>query len=154
MKPAAERRRRAAREGERGAVLVELALVLPLFAAFLVTVVDLGLVLREYQVVQNAAREGARYSIHPPNWIDPRNPSATDAPIKARVVEYLQQERITIDPAQVTVSQTDPIVVGALTLRASQITVVYQRNLLLPAGGLLPFPSVRLTANAVFRNLY
>lgn len=145
---------RPRRHSQRGAVIVELALMLPLYAALLVVIIDLGLVLREYQILQNAAREGARYSVHPPNWIDPRNPGATAGAIQARVVEYLQQEGITVPAANVSVTQAAPIVVGGLTLRASRIDVTYQRNLLVPAAGLLPTPNVTLTATAVFRNLY
>ncbi len=155
MKPAHSPRHRRP-ETERGVVLVELALVLPLLTALLLTIVDLGLVLREYQIIQNAAREGARYSIHPPNWIDWRNPGASDLAIRQRVVEYLQQEGIMdVGVASVTVVQTAPIAApDGLTLEGSRVTVTYTRQLLIAGGGLLPVPQVTLTAEAVFRNLY
>jgi len=142
------------RQGERGAVLCELALMMPVLVTFLLVIVDLGLVLREYQVVQNAAREGARYSILPPNWINWRNPSASEADIKARVLDYLQEEGISLDAANVSVSQTYPVVVNGLSLYASEILVSYDHSLLLPGLGILPSPTVRLTGTAVFRNLY
>ncbi len=153
---------RASRRREQGAVLVELALVLPLFAAFLLVIADLGLVLREYQVVQNAAREGARYSIIQTSWIDPRNPGATEAAIKQRVLDYLAQEGIRdVAVEAITVSQTYPIEVNGMTLYGSSITVSYQRPLLFSGAGFesfrfgfLPFPTVTLTGRAVFRNLY
>jgi Flp pilus assembly protein TadG len=142
------------RSGEHGAVLVELALVAPLLVLLLITFADLGLVLREYQILQNAAREGARLSVNPPNWVDWRNPEASYAVIQRRVVDYLGQERIPVDAASVTVTQSRPVVVNGLTLYSSQVTVTYERRLLVPGLGVLPSPTVTLTANAVFRNLY
>lgn len=152
----ADRRGGTAAGAERGVVLVELALVLPIFAALLLVIVDLGLLLREYQIVQNAAREAARYSILQQNWIDWRNPSANDTAIRQRVVDYLQQERITdVTIASVTLTQVDPIVTSdGLTLHGSLVTVSYTRSLLVAGAGLLPFPQVTLTATAAFRNLY
>ena len=139
---------RAGESRQRGAVLVELALVLPLFVALLLTVVDLGLVLREYQVVQNAVREGARYSIH-------QAPVVPETEVRARVVSYLQHEGIMdVTIAQVAVNQRFPIVTPAgLTQYGSQVTVTYTRNLLVPGGGFLPFANVTLSASTVFRNL-
>src|SRR5512134_889063 len=94
---------------ERGAVAVELAIVLPLLALLLLTIIDLGLAIRESQVLQNAAREGARFSALPISWIDPLNPVATETAIKQRVTDYCQQEGIVVDPATVTVNQRHPI---------------------------------------------
>lgn len=145
----ASRRRR-----EKGVALVELAVVLPLLTLLLLTIVDLGMVLREYQILQNATREGARYSIHPPNWVDPRNPGASLDAIRARVVEYMAQEGITINSADVTVTQLEPIMVGELALRSSRITVTYNRALLIPAQGILPAGQLALSASTVFENLY
>ena len=39
-----------------------MALVLPLLTLLLIGIINMGLVIREHQVLQNAAREGARYS--------------------------------------------------------------------------------------------
>ncbi len=140
---------------ERGAALVELALILPILALLMLGVVDFGLILREYQIVQNAAREGSRLSIHPPNWIDPVNPQASPATITARVVEYLQEEGINdVTAANVTVSQAEPIVVGGLTVHGSRVTVTYNRPLLITWPGFLPGPTITLTGTSVFRNLY
>ena len=51
---------------ERGANLVEMALVLPLLALFLVAILDFGRAFNNYIIVTNAAREGARYASHFP----------------------------------------------------------------------------------------
>jgi Flp pilus assembly protein TadG len=46
--------------GERGAALLELALVLPLLLVVTAGIVDFGFAFQRYEVVTNAAREGAR----------------------------------------------------------------------------------------------
>jgi TadE-like protein len=140
---------------ERGAVLVEFAIVLPLLALLFLTIIDLGLAIRESQVLQNAAREGARFSALQISWVDPLNPVATEGAIKQRVTAYCQQEGIVVDPAAVTVNQRYAIDVGGgLTALGSEIVVSYERPFLIPGAPLLPFARVRLASRAVFRNLY
>lgn len=52
------------RHGERGQSLLETALFFPVLLAFLVGLVQVGLVINTYLTVINAAREGARYGSH------------------------------------------------------------------------------------------
>lgn len=135
--------------------VVELAVVLPLLTFLLLTIFDLGLILREYQILQNAAREGARYSIHPTNWVNPLNPGATFEDIRARVVEYMAQEGITISPADVVITQLEPVPApGGVMLRCTRITVTYSRALLIAGGGILPTGELTIAASSVFENLY
>ena len=138
----------------RGAVIVELALMLPLLLLLFLGVVDLGLVIWEHQVVQNAARAGARFSSLPRNWIDPRNPGATIAQIEQRVIDYLQEEGITVGLGNISVTQSFPINVAGMTLSGSEVSVTYTRDLLFSGGGLLPFAEVTLHGRSVFRNFY
>lgn len=145
--------------GSRGAVIAELALVLPLLTLLLLGILDLGLIIREHQVVQNAAREGARFSVLPSyNKNTSPNPAAVDAQIRSRVTAYAQLEGITINPADITINQsaTITIVTGGVTFMesASEITVTYSRPFLIPAASIIPFTSVTLTGRAIFRNLY
>src|SRR5438034_9207671 len=107
--------RQVHKSAERGVVLVEMAMMLPLLITIFLVIIDLGLVLRENQIVQNAAREGARFSALPPNWISSVNPTATTAAIQQRVVDYLAQENITVPLGNVTVNQQYPITVGGST---------------------------------------
>jgi Flp pilus assembly protein TadG len=60
--------RRAGRgaDGDRGAVLVEFAIVLPLLAMLLLGMVTGGLALHQHQQISHAAREGARYGARVP----------------------------------------------------------------------------------------
>ena len=52
---------------ERGAELIEMALVLPLLMLIIMGIMDFGFLFREMSVVTNAAREGARAGILPTN---------------------------------------------------------------------------------------
>jgi hypothetical protein len=55
--------------GRKGQELLEYALIAPIFLLILLVILDLGRITYTYSVVQNAAREGARYgAIHPDNW--------------------------------------------------------------------------------------
>src|SRR5215470_6450431 len=134
--------------GERGAVIVELALILPFLVILLLGIMDMGMLLREHQLVQNAAREGARLSILPQNQVAPFNPSASLSTIKQRVVDYMAQSNITITTAQVQIDQAHPITVGSITEYGSKVTVTYTRSLFFPAAGYLPFGSVSLSGTA------
>jgi tetratricopeptide (TPR) repeat protein len=55
-------RLRSQRTGEKGAALVEAAIVLPLLVLILVGTVEFGVVLHDYLILQNASREGARFA--------------------------------------------------------------------------------------------
>lgn len=65
---------------ERGSQLVELALVLPVMLLVLAGIVDMGFLFKDYQVVTNAAREGARMAALP-GW--------TTEQVTGRVNSYL-----------------------------------------------------------------
>lgn len=58
----AHRRSRTASGDERGASLVEFAIVLPVLALVLFAVIDFGLTLNDYQSVRQGVREAARDS--------------------------------------------------------------------------------------------
>jgi Flp pilus assembly protein TadG len=68
---------------ERGAALVELALTLPLLLVVIAGIVDFGFVFQRYEVVTNAAREGARIAVLPGGY--------SDTIIKNRVRDYVQK---------------------------------------------------------------
>ena len=142
---------------QRGAVLLEFAVVLPILLIFFVGVVDFGLILREYQVLQNAAREGARLSMMDQYRIaggsTPARRNAIRDTIRQRVVDYLAEEQITIALAAVTVDQTGKIDVGGGKFAsASQIDVSYTRSMLIGNGW--PFGAMTLRGQAIVRNFY
>jgi Flp pilus assembly protein TadG len=51
--------------GERGAELIETALTLPLILLVVVGIIEFGFVFQKYEVITNAAREGARVLVLP-----------------------------------------------------------------------------------------
>lgn len=71
--------RRRIRE-ESGATLVEFAFVLPVMLFLFVGIIDFAFLFQRYQVVTNAAREGARVAVLP-------GYSASD--VQARVNDYI-----------------------------------------------------------------
>jgi Flp pilus assembly protein TadG len=135
---------------------VELAVILPLFGILLLGILEVGGMARDHQVLQNAAREGARLSALPTNRMSgATNPTAVENQIKSRIIAYLANENITVVNGDIVVNQTYPINVGALTVEGSQIIVTYTRPLLTPGvTGLIPLGSRQLRGTAVFRNFY
>lgn len=100
---------------EKAQAMVEMALVLPLLVLLSLGVFDLGRVFGSYLIVNNLAREGARYGAV----------GHTDSEIEAAVISraaFLDTNRLTVTPdptgtrprgstLQVTVSYTVPLVV-------------------------------------------
>ena len=163
------------RAKQQGSVAVELALMLPVIAIFVLGATDLGIIIREHQVLQNAAREGARFSAQPANKIDPNLTSAqriaTAQSIRDRVINYLAQENITVASTSCTESPANQWNCGAITIRqqypitsvaggvtttdfGSSVAVTYDRSFLFSGGSLFQFSSVSLNGNSVFHNLY
>ncbi len=146
-------RRLKRHSGEQGAVLVEMAFALPLLALVFLSILDLGLMVREYQVLQNAAREGARYSVIQSNQISIKpatEQAAVLSDIQNYVVQYCAEERITITAANVTVNQA----YGWPAACQSEIAVTYTRPLFLLGRPFFPFSAITLTGRSVFQNLY
>ena len=149
---------RRSQHQQRGTALIEMAMILPLLTLLLVGIVNMGLMIREHQVLQNAAREGARYSTLQANRIDEAGDATAQAALltklKTRVQRYLAQERITIALSDVTIDQNYTYAADASTVTASQVTVSYSRAMLMPTSFLWPFGPVTLRGQAVFVNVY
>ena len=156
MKPANSRTQKV-KDRQKGAVAVEFAMMLPLLGILLLGVMEVGSIVRDYTVLKNAAREGARFSANPANQISlSQNSSTTLQTIQNRVVAYLQNENITISAGNVSVDQAYPVQIGALTVMGSHVTVTYNRSLIFPGvTSLIPsLGTLQLTGDAVFRNFY
>ena len=65
--------------GERGSELIEFALVFPLLLMVVLAIADFGFLFQRYEVLTNAAREGARVAVLP---------GYTTADIQVRVTSY------------------------------------------------------------------
>ena len=98
---------------QRGAALLETAVTLPLVLLVSVSIFEFGRAYQTWQVLTNAAREGARVSVLE---------AYTDAQVTTTVRNYLTGGRLTnAASASITVVRNVPF--GATT--ASRITVNY-----------------------------
>jgi Flp pilus assembly protein TadG len=70
-------------QGQRGAAMVEFAIILPLLILLLFGIIEFGLLLFNKQVITNASREGARYGIVA------RVPRYADSDIESVVNNYV-----------------------------------------------------------------
>ena len=139
------------RRRERGSVLVETALVMPLLLLVAVSIFEFGRAYQTWQVLTNAAREGARLAVLP-------NPVAGS--VEARVLSYMQARQLSnAAAATIVVDRTATVSIGAGTASASLVTVNYPFQFivlqpvarLLVSGSIVGAP-VTLTASAEMRN--
>jgi Flp pilus assembly protein TadG len=133
---------------ERGAEILEFAIVTPLLCLVIAALIDFGILFRNWEVVTNAAREGARVGMLPSYSCD-----AGSADVQDRVASYLAGSGIT-DHYDVDL-QIDAVTAGGHTFSACVVNVTLEQGLpsLLVIGGALggSFGSVTLGANAVMR---
>ncbi len=105
------------RRDQRGAALIEMAFALPLLLLISIGILEFGRAFQTWQILTNAAREGARVAVLP--GID-------DSMVTARVQEYVQAG--VLDPnvtTQVTIQRSVSISYGSGTASGSKVTVSY-----------------------------
>jgi len=101
---------------ELGQALIETALTLPIVLAVSISVFEFGRAFQYWQVMTNAAREGARLA---------SLPGTTDDEVRARVYAYLEGGRI-VSFASATISvDTADVSIGSDTVPGSKVTVSY-----------------------------
>ncbi len=129
MKPTA---RATARRGlwssERGAELVEFALIFPTLLLVVLGIMDFGFLFQRYEVVTAAAREGARVAVLP---------GYTNADVTTRVGQYLTAAGLTGTPT-VNVGAAQVIPVGSQCVSVRPVTVTYTHTFLF-IGPLMAF---------------
>jgi Flp pilus assembly protein TadG len=111
---------RRLRACEKGAELIEFALVFPmlLFVAF--GIMDFGLLFQRYEVLGNAAREGARIAVLP---------GYAQADVQARVTQYLTASGLTAAPT-VTYAAPQAVNVGGACITVTGVTIAYPHQYL------------------------
>jgi Flp pilus assembly protein TadG len=140
------RRRLARYASDKGAELIEMAIVLPILLFIFAGIVDFGFMFQRYEVVTNAAREGARMGTLP---------GYSQSDIQNRVESYLSSSGL-------TASHPTPIVtfgtatVGASTIDTVTVTVFYHSEFtnLGPLAALVGgsgWTSVTLTGRSTMR---
>jgi Flp pilus assembly protein TadG len=144
------RRVRRLLSGERGTALIETAMTLPLLLLVSVGIFEFGRAFQTWQILTNAAREGARLAVMP---------NSTDTAVKARVQAYLTSGQLTNTPEIVLNPASTVDIGGGATANSSLVTVNYPFKFMVlqPVASLLvsgatygtPFT---LTASAEMRN--
>jgi Flp pilus assembly protein TadG len=136
------------RKDERGAALIEAAITIPMILLIAVGIFEFGRAYQTWQVLTNAAREGARQAI----LID-----KTDADVQAVVQNYMKAGGLPqYATAAVVIERTVPL--GTNT--ASKITVNYPFSFmvldgvakLVAKGGKTPGKSLTMQSVALMRN--
>jgi Flp pilus assembly protein TadG len=89
--------------GEAGMAMVETVIVLPILLMLFFAIVEFGIAFGRWQVVSNAAREGARRAVV---FRDPGtcNPGTVEAEVDAAVVTYATSLGMTVGSGDVTVT--------------------------------------------------
>jgi len=139
------------RRSETGTALIEAAITLPLLLLMSVGVFEFGRAYQTWQVITNAAREGARIAVLP---------SATTSAVQQRVRDYMHDGQLSQwSNASVTLTATTITVNGA-PVSASRVTVDYPFTFMVlqPVARLVAGPSTTLgsalpmSAQALMRN--
>ena len=122
------------RNRERGSAMVEAAICIPLLLVLMVGIFEVGRAYETWQVLTNAAREGARAAVMP---------SGSVADTTALVREYMSNGQLTkAATASVVVNEGASINVNGNPVSASQVTVDY------PFEFIMLQPIVRLVSPA------
>jgi len=142
-------------KSERGAELIEFALVFPLLLLVVVGIVDFGFLFQRMEVVTNAAREGARIAVLP---------GYSQADVRARACNYVQTGGIQLTgtcptPSNLTVNVNMAYSIpmgGGATMTGKRVEVVYTHQFLFlgPIMGLFggSFTNTPLRGVAIMRD--
>jgi hypothetical protein len=121
--------RRRTWRSESGAELIELALALPLLLVVVMGIIDFGFLFQQYEVVTNAAREGARMATLP-EYHD----ASLDANVEARVLAYLDAAGLTDPGRDVLPVATSNECIGGHLAPFYTVTVTYPHPYSFVAG--------------------
>jgi Flp pilus assembly protein TadG len=138
------------RASERGQSLIETTLVFPLLLLVMIGIFEFGRAFQTWEVLTNAAREGARVAILP-------NQPAGAAQTRAR--NYLAAGGLKSDPSVAIAVSTVPLDLGGTTVNGSQVTITYPFTFMvlqpvaqLVVAGTATGAPITMTAQAAMRN--
>ena len=120
-----------ARSSEAGAELLEFAIVLPILMLLVGGVIDFAILFQRYEVVTNAAREGARVAVLADFGV---------ADVQARVNSYLAASGLTAAaPAPQVDYDSSEVTPGGPSIDVVKVTVQYPHQfvILTPLAALL-----------------
>lgn len=137
---------------ERGAELIELALVLPILLLVFAAIVDFGLLMQRMLTLNNAAREGARIAVLP---------GYTQTDVQNRVTQYVREGTgdSTLTPTTVLtpVSVDPPGTTPPFPAAQVTVTMTHSYFVLGPVSTLISgsssgsFSSITLSARSTMR---
>jgi Flp pilus assembly protein TadG len=107
---------------EDGAQLIEFALVLPMLLLVVLGIAEFGFIFQRYEVLTNAAREGARIAVLP---------GYSTADVQARVAAYVTAGRVPTtgtNPDVVVTNVAIPTAPGGPVLSGRRVTVTYTHS--------------------------
>ena len=125
---------------QRGAQLIEAALVLPLLLLVVLGILDFGMLFWQFESVTNAAREGARVAIL-------SGYSTTD--VENRVQQYLDDAGLTDTAAISVVAPAGVDVGGGTCITMTGATVSYPHTFFLVGGVVGYFGGTSLTSTSL-----
>lgn len=142
---------RRAMRSQKGAALLEAAITIPILLLIAVGIFEFGRAYQTWQVLTNAAREGARMAVLP----DP-----TPGVAEQRVRDYMQAGQLTgWAGAAIDVNRSATLDVSGRIVSASAVTVDYPFSFILlqPVANLVTAGStvgsaITMRAQAVMRN--
>ncbi|MCW2738157.1 TadE/TadG family type IV pilus assembly protein [Nocardioides sp.] len=138
---------RRRRGGERGAVAVEFALLMPILLALVAGMIDAGFAINRYTMLNNAAREGVRAA----------SLGQTSAEVTAVVNKYLGDSGVTATTVSLTCQKpnsTTPCAswtAGKASGGTAILTITYSHPWITPVPGLMGTDSINLSKTTRMR---
>ena len=146
--------------GERGAELIEMAIITPVLLLIIAAIFDFAMMFRSWEVVTNAAREGARIGVLP---------SYNPEDIRLRVREYMRVSGVaaecTMDPEDTCTTQvvdchvcvetrTVPLSTGSVSTRVITVSSRQRLPSLSVIGDFFGgnFNSINVRSSSMMRN--
>jgi Flp pilus assembly protein TadG len=138
-------------KSDRGTALIEAAMTVPIILLIMVGIFEVGRAYQTWQVLTNAAREGARVAI---------TPSATSATAEGFVRSYMANGQLPKSAtAPVVINRTSSITVNGNAVSASLVTIDYPYDFMvlqpiarLVVSGSTAGQSITMRATALMRN--
>ena len=114
------------RRDDRGTALIEMAFTLPLLLLISIGIIEFGRAFQTWQILTNAAREGARVAVLP---------GMSDSMVTARVQEYIQAGVLdaSVTPT-ISIQRNATISYGSGTASGSKVTVNFPYHFMVLNG--------------------
>ena len=140
---------RTNRHEDAGSELIELAIVLPLLLLIIAGIADFGFLFQRYEVVTNAAREGARIAV-----LQAQGYTTDD--VKDRVKQYLDASGLTGTSATTDVTYGTETLASGTVVNTATVSVSYPSSYLFlgPIASMVGgggWSSITLKAGSIMR---